>query len=71
MESKRVRQFLLLDGAEIEIRRRRDPSLRQLNQIVDRVHFSRAKYSSGHELCRQDRGSEVLEYGLSVCPQAE
>src|SRR2546430_3574653 len=71
MEPERHREFLLLDGGDIEIRRWRDAFLRQLDAIVDRLYGARAEDLAGHELGRHDRGRELLEQGLSVWPEPE
>ena len=64
MEPERHRE-LLLDGGDIEVRRGRDPFLRQRDAIVDRLHGARAEDLAGHELGRHDRGRELLNRG---CP---
>jgi hypothetical protein len=71
MEPEPHRQLLLLDGGEIEVRRWRDAFLRQLNEIVDRLHGPRAEDFAGHELGRHDRRRELLKKGLSIRPKPE
>src|SRR2546428_310585 len=71
MEPERHREFLLLDGGDIEVRRWRDAFLRQFDAIVDRLHSARAEDLAGHELGWHDCCRELLEEGLSVWSEPE
>ena len=71
VEAERVRQLLLLDGGEVEVRRRRDAPLRHRDAIVDRLHRAGAEDLARQELGRHDRGGELLEDRLPVAPEPE
>jgi ATP-dependent helicase YprA (DUF1998 family) len=71
VEAKGRGELLLLDGGDVEVRRRLDPSLGQLDAIVDRLHPPAAEHPARQELGRLDRSGELLEHGLTVRAQAE
>ncbi len=71
VKAERHRQLLLLDRGDVEVCGRCDPTLGQLDQIVDRRHPARAEDFSGHELGRPDRRRELLEQRLAFGIEAK
>ena len=71
VEAERHRHLLILDGGEVEISRRRDPALRHLDAIVDRLHLARAENFARRELGRHDRGGEIRKHRRAVRLHAE
>ena len=71
VEAERHRHFLVLDGGEVEIARRRDAPFGQLDAIVDRLHRAGAEDLAGREFGRHDRGGEIREHRRAVAPQPE
>ena len=61
METERHLRRLLLDGAEIKVRRRRDAAFSQLQHVVDGLHLAAAENFSRREFGRQDRSDKFLE----------
>ena len=71
VETERHRQFLILDGGDIEIGGRRDPPLGERDAIIDRPHGAAAEELSGHEFGALDRCGEVFEYRFAVGAEPE
>ena len=71
VETEGVREFLLLDSAEIEVGGRCDAALRERDAIVNRLHRAGAEHLAGHECCRNNRGRELLENRRAITPNTE
>ena len=69
LETKGRGQLLLLDGGDVEVGGRLDPSLGQLDEVVDRLQRPATEHPAGQELRRRDRRGEFLEQRRSVRPE--
>ena len=71
MKAERVRELLLLDGGEIEVRWGRGAPLRQRDAVIDRLHGPRAEHFARRKLGRHDRGRKLLEDGQTIPAEPE